>query len=94
MSRALRVEYPGAHYHVMCRGNNGREVFLADKGWRLFLSTLGEACDQTGWWNHAYVLMSNHYHLLVETPEPNRVAGMTWFGSKDSTSSFRKVTKV
>lgn len=79
MSRALRVEYPGAHYHVMCRGNNGQEVFLADKGRRLFLSTLGEACEQTGWWIHAYVLMSNHYHLLLETPEPNLVAGMTWF---------------
>ena len=63
----------------MCRGNNGQEIFLTDKGRRLFLSTLGEACVQTGWRIHAYVLMSNHYHMLLETPEPNLVAGMKWF---------------
>ena len=48
-------------------------------GRRLFLSTLGEMCEQTGWRIHAYALMSNHYHLLLETPEPNLVAGMKWF---------------
>lgn len=79
MSRALRVEYPGAHYHAMCRGNNGQEIFLDDDGRRLFLSTLDEVCVQTGWLIHAYVLMSNHYHLLLETPEANLVAGMKWF---------------
>jgi len=79
MPRALRVEYPGAHYHAMCRGNNGQEIFLDDDGRRLFLSTLGEVCQQTGWLIHAYVLMSNHYHLLLETPEANLVAGMKWF---------------
>jgi REP element-mobilizing transposase RayT len=45
---------------------------------KLFLETLGEACQKTGWRIHAYVLMGNHYHLLVETPEPNLVAGMKW----------------
>jgi putative transposase len=63
----------------MCRGNDGQEIFVEDDGCRLFLSTLGEACGQTGWRIHAYVLMSNHYHLLLETPEPNLVAGMKWF---------------
>jgi len=63
----------------MCRGNNGEDIFLADDGRRLFLSTLGEAVEKTGWKIHAYVLMSNHYHLLLETPEPNLVAGMKWF---------------
>lgn len=79
MSRAVRIEYPGAHYHAMCRGNNGQDIFLEDKGRRLFLSTLEEVCVQTGWKIHAYVLMSNHYHLLLETPEANLVAGMKWF---------------
>jgi REP element-mobilizing transposase RayT len=74
----MRHEYPGAVYHAMCRGNNGQEIFLEDGGRRLFLSTLEEACGQTGWVVHAYVLMSNHYHLLFETPEPNLVAGMKW----------------
>jgi len=63
----------------MCRGNNGQEIFLTDEGRRLFLSTLSEVCEQTGWQIHAYVLMSNHYHLLLETPEPNLVHGMKWF---------------
>jgi len=63
----------------MCRGNNGQEIFLDDNGRRLFLSTLDEVCQQTGWLIHAYVLMSNHYHLLLETPEANLVAGMKWF---------------
>ncbi len=79
MSRAIRHEYAGAVYHAMCRGNNGQDVFLTDDGRRLFLSTLEEVCLQTGWMVHAYVLMSNHYHLLFETPEPNLVAGMKWF---------------
>ncbi len=79
MPRALRVEYPGAHYHAMCRGNNGQSIFEDDDGRRLFLSTLDEVCEQTGWLIHAYVLMSNHYHLLLETPEANLVAGMKWF---------------
>ncbi|MDA3874043.1 MAG: transposase [Kiritimatiellae bacterium] len=79
MPRALRIEYPGAHYHAMCRGNNGQEIFLNDDGRLLFLSTLNEVCEQTGWLIHAYVLMSNHYHLLIETPESNLVAGMKWF---------------
>ena len=79
MPRSLRVEYAGAHYHAMCRGNNGQDIYLADDGRRLFLLTLGEVCQQTGWLIHAYVLMSNHYHLLLETPEANLVAGMKWF---------------
>ena len=79
MPRALRHEYAGAVYHAMCRGNNGQDIFVSDAGRRLFLSTLGEACGQTGWRIHAYVLMSNHYHLLLETPEPNLVVGMKWF---------------
>ena len=79
MPRAIRHEYAGAVYHAMCRGNDGRDIFTTDDGRRLFLSTLGEVCGQTGWRIHAYVLMSNHYHLLLETPEPNLVAGMKWF---------------
>lgn len=75
----LRHEYLGATYHAMSRGNNGQDVFLGDDGCRLFLATLAEACAQTGWIIHAYALMGNHYHLLLETPEPNLVAGMKWF---------------
>ena len=78
MARPLRIEYAGAVYHVMARGNQGQSIFGDDKDRQRFLETLGEACGKTGWWIHAYVLMDNHYHLLVETPEGNLVAGMKW----------------
>ena len=78
MARPLRVEYPGAVYHVMARGNQGRAIYRDDRDRLGFLKTLGEACEKTGWGIHAYVLLGNHYHLLVETPEANLVAGMKW----------------
>lgn len=79
MPRALRIEYAGACYHVMCRGDRREEIFRSDADRELFLATLGQACKKTGWQVHAYVLMPNHYHLIVETPEPNLVDGMRWF---------------
>jgi len=78
MPRPLRIEYPGAAYHVMARGNQGRSVFADAVDRKRFLETLAEACEKTGWFIHAYVLMDNHYHLLVETPEANLVTGMKW----------------
>jgi REP element-mobilizing transposase RayT len=78
MARPLRIEYAGAVYHVMARGNQGQPIFRDDQDRRRFLETLEEACRKTGWRVHAYVLMGNHYHLLVETPEGNLVAGMKW----------------
>jgi len=78
MARALRIQYPGALYHVRARGNQGESIFQDDPDRRCFLETLGAACGKTGWRIHAYVLMGNHYHLLVETPEANLVDGMKW----------------
>lgn len=78
MARKIRVQYPGAVYHVMSRGNQGNAIFREDKDRELFLQTLGETSARTGWQLHAYVLMGNHYHLLLETPEGNLVAGMKW----------------
>jgi REP element-mobilizing transposase RayT len=78
MARPLRIEFRGAVYHVMARGNPGRAIYRDDRDRVRFLETLGEACEKTGWRLHAYVLMGNHYHLLVETPEGNLVAGMKW----------------
>jgi putative transposase len=78
MARPLRIEYAGAVYHVMARGNQGRAIFRDERDRQRFLDTVGEACEKTGWRVHAYVLMGNHYHLLVETPEGNLVAGMKW----------------
>lgn len=78
MARKIRVQYPGAVYHVMSRGNRGEAIFRDHRDRERFLATLGEACEKTGWRVHAFVLMGNHYHLLVETPEANLVAGMKW----------------
>ena len=78
MARAVRIEYGGAFYHVMARGNRRERIFRDEADRLLFYRTLGEACERTGWRVHAWVLMSNHYHLMVETPEANLVVGMRW----------------
>jgi putative transposase len=78
VARAVRIEYGGAFYHVMARGNRRERIFRGEADRLLFYQTLGEACERTGWRVHAWVLMSNHYHLMVETPEANLVAGMRW----------------
>lgn len=78
MPRSIRIQSAGAYYHVMARGNRREEIFHDDDDRRFFLHTLGQACEMTGWRVHAWVLMSNHYHLFIQTPEPNLVAGMAW----------------
>jgi putative transposase len=79
MPRKLRVEYEGAIYHVMNRGDRREPIFKDDKDRELFLKTLGQCCTKTDWQVHAYCLMPNHFHLVVETPQANLVAGMKWF---------------
>jgi len=79
MPRKLRVEYPGAIYHVMNRGDRREPIFRDDADRKLFLATLGECCGKTDWQVHAWCLMLNHFHLVVETPKANLVAGMKWF---------------
>ncbi|HVV73869.1 MAG TPA: transposase [Verrucomicrobiae bacterium] len=81
MPRQVRIEYPGAIYHVMSRGNRRQCIYLDDVDRQDFLKTLAEACQKTSWQVHAFCLMSNHYHLVVETPSANLVAGMTWLQS-------------
>jgi putative transposase len=78
MARKLRVQYPGAIYHVMNRGDHLEVIFRAEHDRELFVATLGEACTKTDWQVHAFCLMSNHFHLVVETPRGNLVAGMQW----------------
>ncbi len=76
MARPLRIEYEGALYHVTSRGNARGKIFLTDSDRVEFLDVLAEAVSRFGWICHAYCLMSNHYHLLVETPLPNLSKGM------------------
>jgi len=76
MARQLRLQFPGAVYHVTSRGNAGQDIFADDGDRERFLDLLGREIEQQRWRCHAYCLMDNHYHLLVETPEANLSRGM------------------
>src|SRR5882762_9212306 len=78
MARQLRLEYEGAIYHLLSRGDRREDIFRDAGDRNCFLTTLGAACVKTQWQVHAYCLMSNHFHLVVETPRPNLVTGMKW----------------
>jgi len=78
MARPLRVEYPGAFYHVMNRGNAGEDVFITRRDREKFLEYLETASSRFSLRIHTYCLMSNHYHLLVETPEANLSQAIQW----------------
>ena len=78
MARKLRIQYPGAVYHVMNRGNRGDPIFHGELDYEHFLRTLEEACRKALWQVHAYCLMRNHFHLVIETSQPTLVAGMKW----------------
>lgn len=78
MARKLRIQFPGAIYHVINRGNYRRDLFLSPAEAQAFLAAVREAQSLMGWRVHAYALMRNHYHLAIETPEPNLVEGMHW----------------
>ncbi len=60
------------------RGDQREDIFRDDDDRQKFLGTLGEACGNTEWQVHAYCLMPNHFHLVLETPQPNPVAGLRW----------------
>ena len=81
MARSLRIEYAGARYHVINRGNFRKDLFSTYKTAEAFSNTLFETCDRFGWWLHAYVIMDNHFHLCLETPEGNLIDGMHWLQS-------------
>jgi putative transposase len=81
MARRLRLEFPGAIYHVINRGNYRTWIFADAATRAAFEACLFEACERTGWLLHAFVVMFNHYHLAVETPAGNLVAGMQWLQS-------------
>jgi REP element-mobilizing transposase RayT len=70
------LEFPGAVYHLTSRGNARQKIFFSDADRELFLDTLAHVISRYGWICHAYCLMANHYHLLVETPKPNLSRGM------------------
>ena len=76
MARPLRIEYDGALYHVTSRGNERKLVFKDDTDRNIFLDTLHKVTQRYNWLCHAYCLMNNHYHLVIETPDGNLSKGM------------------
>ena len=76
MARPLRIEYSGAIYHVTARGNARGDIYLQDRDRTAFLELLGKVCGRYRWSCYAYCLMTNHYHLILETAEPNLSRGM------------------
>jgi putative transposase len=76
------------------RGNNKADVFLSDADRRLFLALLADARGRCGWFVHMFCLMSNHYHLLIETPQPNIAEGMQWLNSRYAHCINQKYERV
>ncbi len=85
MPRKQRIEFPEAVYHIISRGNYRKDLFLSGKIALSFEETIFEAVNRCGWKLYAYVIMSNHYHLAIRTPEPNLVEGMRWLQSTFAT---------
>lgn len=90
MPRTLRIQYPGALYHVINRGNYRRDLFELEETRRTFERCLFLACAENGWLLHAYVIMRNHYHAAIETPDGNLVKGMHWLQGTFSTRFNRR----
>jgi putative transposase len=76
MARPLRLEFPHALYHVTSRGDRREDIYLLDSDRQAWMAVLAQVCQRFGWIVHAYCLMSNHYHVLVETPQANLSQGM------------------
>jgi len=85
MARRLRIQYEGAIYHVINRGNYRRDIFATGGAAKAFEAALDETCARHQWKLHAHVIMSNHFHLALETPLPNLVEGMHWLQSTYAT---------
>jgi putative transposase len=91
MPRKPRIEYPGAVYHVLNRGNYRQDLFTLEGVGPSFEQTLFETCDRFGWQLYAYVLMSNHFHLCVKSKDGHLVSGMQWLQSTFANRFNKKV---
>jgi putative transposase len=94
MARPLRLEFAGALYHITSRGNERKAIYAEDSDFELFLSLLEKVCQQYNWVVHAYCLMTNHYHLLLETPDANLSQGMRQLNGTYTQAFNRKHRRV
>lgn len=94
MARPLRIEYPGAVYHITSRGNARNNIFLDDEDRNRFLKILSDTIERYNWRCHAFCLMDNHYHLLVETIDPTLSSGMRQLNGVFTQSFNRRHCRV
>jgi len=94
MARPLRIEYPGAVYHVTTRGNAQQKIYTNNADRHLFLEVFALVAKRYNWFCHAYCLMDNHYHLLLETPDPNLSLGMRQLNGVYTQSFNRQHSRV
>ena len=94
MARPLRLEFPGAVYHVTSRGNDRQDIAIDEHDRSQFLSLLTHVVDRYAWLCHAYCLMGNHYHLLIETPQPNLSLGMRQLNGRYTQAYNRRHERV
>jgi len=94
MGRPIRLEYPGAVYHIYARGNRKEHIFLEDEDRILFLKIFSDTAHRLNWICHAYCLMRNHYHLLIETPDGILNPGMQYLNSLYARKFNRKYDLV
>lgn len=94
MARPLRIEFAGALYHVTSRGNGQADIYLDDDDRELYLGVLAEVCELFNWSVHAWCQMTNHYHLLVETPDANLSKGMRYLNGVYTQRFNRKHSRV
>lgn len=94
MARPLRLSFPGAVYHVTSRGNARHDIVADDRDRSQWLSFLAHVVDRYGWLCHAYCLMDNHYHLVIETPKPNLSIGMRQLNGRYTQAYNRRHEQV
>lgn len=94
MARPLRLEFEGAFWHITARGNDRRDIFLDDEDRQVFLDMLGAAIARYNWILHEYCQMTDHYHLVIETPERTLSRGMQWLNSRYAQYFNRRHNRV
>ncbi|MBC8431476.1 MAG: transposase [Desulfobacterales bacterium] len=92
MARPWRIQYDGAYYHVLSRGNEGRDIFYDREDRKVFLETLGETSERFDVEVYAFVLMSSHYHILLQTRGANLSRAMQWFESRTPEGSITGIS--
>ena len=94
MARPMRIEFPGAVYHVTARGNERKKIFRQDRDKEDYLEILALVLGRFGWLCHSYCLMDNHYHLIIETPRGNLSRGMMQLNGNYAQHFYRKYNRV